>query len=361
MLPANLSIPAINYLFPLALIVLTFQYRKEKAFRHSLIIVSIFCGVQLLINWIYPPIIFSEILWSLQYLKIFTIFWTAYYLWSEQKQIACYVLDIAFVSLVIINALQLMEFQWVLNAYAPSVNYKNEILFSVMDSRVFGSFLNPNNNALALLLFTVAYLFSNKKMKWSYVILGAVLIFLTQSRTVFLLMVLSMVVFVFQKYRMNLKRVLFIGAAGSLLLFIALYFFKFDYIQMLLDGRIFSSNSFIVRTEAASAVFEVNKEQVVLGQGKVPNIPDLIGYSIDNQFMYLYLEYGLLGILSFLSIITYILIAAIKKRSTSALLIVGVLLLAGLSNLSFSNSELIAIYTFILAGSFFLNDKLQVE
>lgn len=354
-LPSRLNISYLNYLFPLVLVLLIIVYRQKPAFRHSMILIGGYCIYQLAVNTLIQPLGFAEILWSFQYLKILTLFWCGYYAWDNNKRIFTHLLDAMFVLLALINILQLMEINSVLEFYAPSANYLHESTSSVLDSRLYGSFLNPNNNALALLLFLIYYLFSKRDLKWSFVVISGLIIFMTQSRTALLLMLFVFGVYLVFKSNINRKNLVLFGVLGLALFSGVLAVFKFDYILMLIDGRIFTSSSFLSRTEAISTVIDINKNSWLIGQGKVSDIPSLIGYSVDNQYLFIYLEYGIGGIMLFITIISYVLWQTLKPKNTMSTCLIMCLIFAGLSNLSFSNGELISIYTALLASAFFLN------
>lgn len=356
-LPSNLHFSYVNYLFPVVFVLLINEYRQKSAFMYSMILAGGFCLYQVGVNVFIQPLSFAEVLWSFQYLKIFTLFWCGYFAWEHNKHLFSSLIDLVFVLLALINIIQLMEVSAMLEFYAPSANYLQESSYSILDSRLYGSFLNPNNNALALLLFLVYYLFSERDLKWSFVVISGCILFMTQSRTALLLMLMAIGIFVFFKSTISQKKLAIVGVLGIALFSGLLAVFKFDYILMLIDGRIFSSSSFLTRADAVNAVIDINKGSWLIGQGKVSDIPSLIGYSVDNQYMYTYLEYGIVGVMLFALLVVYAFKKAIKPLNLISTTLLLCLIFAGLSNLSFSNGELLSIYTALLASSFFLNTE----
>lgn len=353
-LPSRLNVSYLNYLFPIVLILLVSEYRHNTAFKNSLLMVGGFCVYQLIVNTIVQPLRFSEILWSFQFLKIFTLFWCAHFMMKNNKHLFRILIDTAFIILVLINVFQLIEITAVLEIYAPSTNYFYESTSSVLDARLYGSFLNPNNNALSLLLFLVYYIYNNRHLKWSLVVIAALLIFMTQSRTALLLMVLVFGIFALFSSNINRKKLAIFGVFGVAAIAAVLAVFKFDYILMLVDGRIFTSSSFLTRTEAISAVLDINSSDWIIGQGKVGDIPSFIGYSIDNQYFYTYLEYGVVGVIMLISLIAYLIKLSFRPLRLMTITLMLCLIFAGFSNLSFSNGELISLYSALLASSFLL-------
>ena len=350
LLPVNSNYILGNYLFPVCFLALFYLYRKERRFQISLLLITLFCAVQILSNYLNKGINFSEFLWSIQWFKIFTLFWCGLYSFKNWHGLSCRILEFCFLTLAVINALQLMEIPLIIELYAPSVSYLDLINFSVLDTRIFGSFSNPNTNAAALLLFACFFLFYKIKNRWSYVAISGMLIFMTQSRTALLAFLVILLIYLLKNNRLHWKKTALYGSLSACIFATILLVFKFDYILMLFDGRIFESNSFLFRIASIKESIIANTDCFILGQGKVKNIPELIGYSIDNQYAYIYLEYGLVGLMVFSAIIISILKHTITNRYYGAMLMLFVLLFIGVSNLSFSNSNLISLYAILLGA-----------
>ena len=133
---------------------------------------------------------------------------------------------------------------------------------------------------------------------------------------------------------------------------------KLTNLSSLFNGTAYKSNSISTRFEAINAVLDVNTLTPLFGKGKLSNIPDLIGRSIDNEYIYLYLEYGLIGLLVLLITVLFLSIIALKINKYN-LGLLFIMIICGLTNLTFSNLEVSAIFILLFSAS--LLNKSKVE
>ena len=336
-----------NLLFPLAgLAVLQVNYRN-KVFWISAGLIGLITLSSLLSNFISGGITSGEILWSVRWVKLFTLGWSVHYLMHENRTTLQSFIILGFLGMVIINALQLIGVDAVIDLYASKQEATVSLTRSLLDGRMFGTVLNPNNNGLLLSLFAVFFLGSNIRWKYVYVVISGLLILMTQSRTAFVALVCVVGILILFYLWKRSKKQLLIFLLGSAVALFALVQLKFTNLSSLFDGSAFHSNSLKKRYEVVHNVVETNADSMFFGQGKVNNIPELIGGSIDNEYFYVYLEYGVLGLISLFGVLMLLTGLSLRvKISPGNIGLLVVMLICGLTNLSFSNLEIGA--TFII-------------
>ena len=351
-----------NFLFPFALCSVIFLFYQKKEFQRSgLLVVFTLMGC-LLSNYLSSGLSFIEFLWSIRIVKLFTAAWSAYYLLKENAPILRLLITITFIGFVIINALELLEWQYILDVYAPDQLTIDGLTESFFDNRVFGVFTNPNSNGLVLALFGFYYLISEEKNKFIYVGLAFSLLLMTQSRTAFIAFSVAVLLIVILEIVKKGRKFGVITIVIGFFLFLVLAKLKLNNLSSLFDGTAFKSNSVSTRFDIGHKVIEVNNSNVILGQGKINNIPNLIGGSIDNEYLYVYLEYGLIGLV--LSALLIILLSTFsfsyaQKRITLGLILI--MLIGGLTNLSFSSLEVSGLFMILFVTSVTNEDKINQQ
>jgi O-antigen ligase len=235
-----------------------------------------------------------------------------------------------------------MNVDFFINAYTSQQIATDYTTFSLIDSRVTGVFLNPNNLGFYMLAYALYFYFSNHTYKWYFFLLACVLFVFSQSRTVLIAAVIIagiefLRVVIFSKTRkINywlVGGIVTIGIAISLAL---------PNTRSLIKGTAFQSSSFQKRIQIFQNVGAINKDSFLIGQGHLTNIPQLIGGYIDSEYAYLYLEYGVFGLLLVLGVFTLTLFTLWKRNQSYFYLYSLVLFVViGFTNLSFSNYEII--------------------
>ena len=340
-----------NFLFPLAgIAVLQLSFRKQL-FWISAAVIGMITLSSLLSNYVNNGLTANELIWSVRWVKLLTLGWTVHYVIKENGAFFKLFIVAGFLGMVIINALQLMEVESIIDLYAVKQDATFSLTKNLLDGRMYGTVLNPNNNGLLLSLFAVYFLMSDLKWRHIYLIISSLLILMTQSRTAFIaLIVVVGMLLLFRLWKKNKKQLLIFILGAAVLLF-ALVQLKFNNLSSLFDGTAFHSNSLNKRFEVIHNVIELNRESMLLGQGKLSNIPELVEGSIDNEYIYVYLQYGALGLLSLFAILIFFIRLSLKRNiNTGNLGFLVVMLICGLTNLSFSNLEIGAMFTILFVG-----------
>lgn len=342
-----------NFLFPVALISIFYSYAKERVFKWSFVLVIFTIIGCLYSNYSANGLSFGEFLWSIRVLKVFTVGWSVYYLTKEYPVIFNKMILISFILFALINALELIEWNVILNSYAPNQIVIDELKNSFFDGRIFGVFSNPNSNGLVLSLFGYYFLLSKEKYRYLLVMITFSLLLMTQSRTAFIAFGFALLLFLLFKIieKGKVYGLVTLALGSILVLFIAKL--KLTNLSSLFNGTAFKSNSVNTRFEIGNEVLRVNESNIVFGQGKITNIPRLVGGSIDNEFLYVYLEYGLYGIIAsllFIILISCFSFSIENKKTTFGLILI--MLICGLTNLSFSSLEVSGVFMVLFITSF---------
>lgn len=356
LLPPMNIISIDNWLLPFALLAIIYYYFKTRAFRINFLLIVLIIGSGIISNYINEGLTFNEILWSVRWLKLIIIGWASYYLYTNNRQFAESLILTVFIGVTFINALQLMGVHAIVDLYAPKAEISDLINRSLIDGRLSGTFMNPNNNGFVFALFGIYFLVFAVRAKYILVSISGVLIILSQSRSAFLAFLLTvLVVSIFVLYRDNRRRLLyFIG--GLCVFFMIAIQLNLKNLNSIFDGSAFRSNSITTRIEVIQKTIEVNEQHMYLGHGKINDIPQFLGYSIDNEYAYLYLEYGVLGLFFFLLLLVFLIILSMaqNKGHPASIGLILVMVFCGLTNLSFTNVEVGPVFAILFAGAFLL-------
>ena len=340
-----------NWLLPFVLLAITFFYFKNRTFRISLLLVVLIMGSCIISNYINNGLAFDEVLWSVRWLKLFIIGWASYYLITKNRKYTESLILMVFIGLTFINALQLIGVDAIVELYASKAEISDLLTRSLIDGRLSGTFINPNNNGFVFALFGVYFLVSGERAKYILLSISGILIVLSQSRTAFLaFLVVLVLVGLWLLSKHSRRRALYFLGGMCLFLMVAIQL-NLKNLNSIFDGSAFRSNSITTRFEVIQKTIEVNEQNIWLGHGKINNIPDFLGYSIDNEYAYLYLEYGAIGIFFFLLLIGFLGILSMvqNKGHPVSIGLLLIMLVCGLTNLSFTNMEVGPVFALLFA------------
>lgn len=345
-----------NWLLPFALLAIIYYYFNNRTFGISLLLVGLIMGSCIISNYINNGLTFDEVLWSVRWLKLIIIGWTSYYLFTKNRKFTESLILIVFIGVTFINALQLIGVDAIVELYAPKADISDLITRSLIDGRLSGTFMNPNNNGFVFALFGVCFLVSEVRAKYILLSMSGILILLSQSRTVFLAFLFVVVlVILYVIYKRNRARLLYFLGGLCVFLMIAIQL-NLKNLNSIFDGSAFRSNSITTRFEVIQKTIEINKQNIWLGHGKINDIPEFIGYSIDNEYAYLYLEYGVIGLSFYLLLIVFLFILSMVKNKGHPVSIglLLIMLICGLTNLSFTNMEVGPAFAMLFAWTLLL-------
>ncbi|MCO5260284.1 MAG: O-antigen ligase family protein [Crocinitomicaceae bacterium] len=327
-----------NLLFPIVLIVLGHTYFKDKTFLLIGSLVILYCLFEVFVNFYNAPLTTNEISYVLRPLKLFAIGYSTYFLMQKYAPQIKNLLLFSFIGVAVIVALQLLGISSIIDWYVPQKEIADSLKFSLFDARVIGVFINPNNLGLFALLSFVFVYKNDMNYKKELLLLLFLLMLFSQSRTVIIaFIVIILLEFIrFKKVKINYWYLL---AFFALIIGIGL---SLPNTRSLFTGDAFHSNSFLKRFFVIDNVLQVNKESFVLGKGHINDIISLVGGSIDNEYAYIYLEYGIIGLILTLLGFAGLFIGLYRKSANYiTIYLFVILLIAGFTNLSFSNYEIL--------------------
>lgn len=350
LLPPNGLLSISNILLPFVLIGQSIVFFRHKYFRIIGIIISVWCFYSLTNNYIHPPLTFQECTEIFRLVKILAISFSVLYVYKYYPNIVPRLLVVSFLLQVAIVAFQLLKIDWFIDVYVPRLEQVIILKHGLIDARVSGIFSNPNDLGFFNLLCALYFFFSNSRSRYFLLTLALLVVFMSQSRTVFIALLFIIGVLSTYYYFKN-KKIKF--NPKPMLLVVALVFIFCLFLpntRSLLDGSAFKSHSFLARFEIIGNTIEVNKTSVFFGQGYVADIPKIVGGAIDNEYAFVYLQSGLIGLL--LLATTVILGLILVRKFPSRLFFYisfAVFFIVGFTNLSFSNFGIIP-YFAIMSG-----------
>ena len=312
---------------------------------------ALYAGTMVLSSAVNHGVGFLEITHVARWMKLITLLFASVHILRNANIFFERAVEIAFLLVVLVNAGQLIGIDSLLQLYDTGNSSSESFSQAMLDGRVFGTMKNPNDNALMFALFGAYFLLS--KLTWRYLYLGIVFIMvvLTQSRTMFVALSLGLTPWLlFQLYRWNKKAfiaALGIGIAGIILLMNV----RFTSLSSLFTGEAFQSNSFTTRLDIMNMVFEMNQSSWLLGKGIIPNMQAFLGAAIDSEFASVYLQYGAIGV----ALISLMIVALFywSYKNTNRISISGffiIMIIAGMTNLSFSNLYVAPMFFILLGG-----------
>ncbi len=225
--------------------------------------------------------------------------------------------------------------------------------------RMVGTMGNPNVNAILFGFFALGFIplqYQKKSMPWFFTAL--LMMFLCQSRTVILAMVVSMFwIFALRMSDWKLKH------WGLIALMFSAYFLSWAmasnfFISSLYSNSIFDTN--LMETQSALGRMEVWQhlwgmaiQNPIIGHGPFKEYFYENQIYPENEYILIFWRYGLLGLLMFLAIFAVPVIWFLQNMNKSninkyGLLFINLMLVSGLTNAPFTNRNVRIIFAITL-------------
>jgi len=354
--PSQYSFVLDNLLFPFAFLNLAicFFYRKELRVLILIFIILFFWGLTSeflnqgsialnpfyhLLRWLKWPIIFSSFaIGANTFLKKDT---------AEQLLKAIFVTLVGLNLFMLINPFGIGEtLQFV---YSP----KGKALYAYYNElgvyRLTGTLLNPNSNASIFGLFFIYFIFSDIDRKWKYLIASAIIILLTQSRTVLLGLLLTFGMFFIVQVAQYPKKSWKLITAVLLGLICFFLFFGSSNLESLLTGQAFLNHSWISRLDNYKLFIELPLFSQLIGLGVIENQIKEYGVYFDSEYLGVLMQMGIVGMLLWLGFICYCLVITIRSK-LNWFWIISLLftMIISLTNYSFNNPAYATLLFFLL-------------
>lgn len=353
LLPPYGFISISNLLLPIVLLGQVIVFYNHKYFKIFGVITSVWCIYKLINNYVHPPLTFQELTEIFRLFKLFAIVFSVVYIQRYHQNIVRNFVEISFILQVLVVAFQLLGVDYFIDTYTIRPEQVVSLKYGLVDGRVSGVFLNPNDLGFFNILYAL-YFFFNKEInkirsRYFLITLALSIVFISQSRTVFIaLLATILMVSVYhylknKKIKFNLKPVLLI------LSLVVLFSLLLPNTRSLIDGSAFKSHSFLSRFEIIGNTIDVNKSSILIGQGYVVNISEMVGGAIDNEYAFVYLQYGLIGlVLLFISIFVALRVVRTFPNKLFFYATLLVFFIVGFTNLSFSNFEVIPYFAIVM-------------
>ena len=364
-IPVSFALELDNYLFPfgfLYFLIVIQKYKKVRFFLLSFTLVFIWSSFVDFVKLGHFSI--SNLLHLFYFIKWPTLMsvFAIPYLKSVRTDNIHKVMDVLFlISMGICILMMINPFglgQFLQNIFAPK-EYINYIYYNFPGTyRLAGVFLNANDNALFIAAFILYYLFYRTKNEWYFTVLAISIFFVTQSRTVFLGLILLLFLFLGLKYlkgRIEITRSLKRLILGGFLILIFIFSSSRN-LQSLFTGQAFQSNSIMTRFENFDAFKKDKQINHWVGRGVVRNPVKEIGIYIDSEIVSVLIQFGFIGFI-FWGIIFISVFYITKKHHLNHFLFYYFILIfvASSTNYTLLGGHSGIIISFFTAIHFFLN------
>jgi O-antigen ligase len=273
----------------------------------------------------------------------------------------------SFMLLLLINVLHLYNVfninELLTYVYGDSIHFKlfgKDSLGNPAVKRMLGTMGNPNTNALLFLFFTVYFLpIENNRAHWSLYYSALFMVFLCQSRTSLLAAGIVIVSLLILTKKDGIKAAVWkvISSIGLYLLatMIATSFFKYtSYSNSLMDGSALYSTSLRSRWESWSILWDMIKTKPLFGFAPYKSYFTAHQLYAENEYLLIWWRYGIFGLLFYLGIFLLPFWELFRRKldthSVKAMIMIGVMLIAALTNNPLTERTISVLFVFILAS-----------
>lgn len=273
----------------------------------------------------------------------------------------------SFMLLLLINVLHLYNVfninELLTYAYGDSIHFKlfgKDSLGNPAVKRMLGTMGNPNTNALLFLFFTVYFLpIEKKREQWVLCYTSLFMVFLCQSRTSLLAAGIVIVALLILTKKDGIKAAVWkvISSIGLYLLatMIATSFFKYtSYSNSLMDGSALYSTSLRSRWESWSILWDMIKTKPLFGFAPYKSYFTAHQLYAENEYLLIWWRYGIFGLLFYLGIFLLPFWELFRRKldahSVKAMIMIGVMLIAALTNNPLTERTISVLFVFILAS-----------
>jgi hypothetical protein len=366
--PSSIAFYPDNYLFPFGLIFLGYVFAAHKESRVFIAFFGLmfFTGLvsDLMAHKELRPESIGYLLRWLKWAAIFSGF--AYGLKDlmrrEQLDLA---VKAAFMALAIINVLILVN----IGGTGESIQYlftpKSDFLISNFNEvggfRLAGTFMNPNDNAAVFGLFFLYFLSDGIRKNWQFLIIAFVLVLLTQSRTVFMALVVISLMEYIMSYKAN-RGSIWIPISVLLVSAAFLLVFNASNLVSIVTGEAFVSNSWMTRLDNLRLFSDIPMSNRIFGHGVLNDPYASLGVFIDSEYLAILFQYGIIGFLIWLSGIFYAIIGIGRKPENKWFWITAFILVLVISFTNYALlNQVVAIALMSLLGLYAFAAKNKID
>ncbi|MFK7785031.1 MAG: O-antigen ligase family protein [Crocinitomicaceae bacterium] len=251
--------------------------------------------------------------------------------------------------------------RWLSEIFTPKSDVMISNYHEIGSFRLSGTMKNPNNNAILFGLFLLYFLYTNARKYWKYILLAFVMIFLTQSRTVLIIMLAILGMYVLNK---NSRRTnLILIPAGLISLLVGLFLFRSRNLMSIFDGSAFQSNSWRMRMEHYELLFSSSASDTLLGHGIILDPISTVGFYFDTEYLSIGYQYGMIGLLIWVMILVVLLLKlrTTNRKSTFGWAIVILVFGVATTNFTFLNAECATLMMALIGAWFFYHSQNELD
>ena len=244
--------------------------------------------------------------------------------------------------------------RWLSVLYSPKLDILLSNYHEFGAFRLSGTMLNPNNNAILFGLFLIFFLHVDARKYWKYILLAFIMIFLTQSRTV---MLITLVILGLYVLRANSRKVNMILIPAGVASFIGgLFLFRSTNLVSMFNGSAFQSNSWTSRMDHYEILVNSGMKEMILGHGIVLDPIAAVGFHFDSEYLSIGYQYGVIGLFIWAIIIGLLLKITRKADRKSTFQWAIVLFIFGIAatNFTFLNVECATLMMILIGSWLFL-------
>lgn len=249
------------------------------------------------------------------YISFFVVIISNFVSKNKRLKYLLFILSFFYIFILLLNIFGLLEFNNTKSVIREFINF-------TVYRRTLG--FNHPNAAMSLLLpiFSLLYYLYYDKYKKAVVILilviGKIMFDLTYSRTTFILIILLvLLIFIKDKYIKKFKKLFLM--TGNIMIFLTIYlplYFKESILNKYLSGRLRLFNYYLT-----------NYNVSFLGDKEI--IKSYSQYILDNTYLRILLENGILGILLLMILIYSMMRMLFKNKDYKAIRIFFIILIFG--------------------------------
>lgn len=262
--------------------------------------------------------------------------------------------------------------EWVMPFYADEIQLKYFGLNSLLQpdtKRLLGTMGNPNNNGLLFAtLFFVFLLMFEKQSEFIYTLICTLGILTSQSRSVFVIWVVAVLIYWVIKrneFRKYLWKIMILAFISALFLFEGTK--SSQYITSVASPqKIESSQSFKGRVDAWRSMIDLYKMKPIFGHGPSKQFIYANNFYPEDEYLFFAFRYGIVGLLFYLLLLIYPLYSIYKSKMYMNKLIsfFGIILFAAaaITNTPLSEPRLLIMFAFIISlPPVSLNEKTLID
>lgn len=340
-----------NWLFPFGLMFSVIELSKRRV---DLWLVA---PVLLMFFWelacttiVYGRTDSGDLMYLLRILKLPVVFTISASMLNVSRTNSVIVVRSVFYLLAAINLFIVLDPFGAGSELQMAYSMKSADLFSTFNEpgyfRLSGTFRNPNDNALLMGVFLLFFLALSFKEYWKEIVLATAIIFLTQSRTALIaLLVCLSVAATVPAFRGSGKK-MWVYISSILVILTFLVVAKPHNLYSLVNGDAFRSYSWNTRVVLFMEFWDSPSQMILTGYGLITDVRDYFGLYLDSEYSAVLYQFGVIGL--FLWVLIWFGFIVRSEISFNLILLVVFVLVISITNYTVHNPLISPVLFFML-------------